>query len=145
MQPSDPVGDHELMYRNVRLGYHTQDDPPKVTSEAFFDPQRRPSVDRAELCGHDPLHTRLGRDGVAQLLAGEVRSIDDVVLHEPLRVYNVDVEPKPIMNDPVYRDNPAHAQIYLKPESNNDKLFRRLRVSLARLANSKPWAIPPGS
>ncbi len=133
----DRVGDGEVLYRNVRLRYCTPDETVKVRSEAFFDPQRRPSVDRAELCSHDPAYTRRGVDGVVSLVAREVRAIDDVLLHDPVRVFMVDVEPRPL------QDNPAHAQIYLQPESNNDRVFRRLRISLARLANTRPWAIRP--
>ena len=139
MLPTDQVGDEEILYRNVRWKYCDTSTPGviRLSPEAFFDPQRRPSVDRGVLCNHDPSHTQLGNDGVAVLIACQVRKIDDVLLLAPVRTFRVDVEPKPL------HSNPAHAQVFLDPSSNNDKVFRRLRTSLARIANSHPWAIEP--
>jgi hypothetical protein len=141
-----PVDDDELLYRNVRGGEHTVDSPPLVLPEAFFDRARRPSVDRARLCGDNPRHTQLGTDGVAVLKAGEIREIGDVALTPPKappRAFMVDVDAKPITGLPGGRSNLAHAEIFLTPASDNDRVFRKLRVALARLANQRPWAIEP--
>ena len=140
---ADRVEDEEVLYRNVRLDDCFRSGPEKVRSSAFMDRERKPSVDRAELCDHNPFYTRRGSDGVVSLLAGEVRQIGDVVLQAPLRVYEVDVQPDPIKDHPELPDNPAHARIYLRPDSDNDKLFRRLRIALARLANQRPWEVEP--
>jgi hypothetical protein len=52
----------------------------------------------------------------------------------------IDVEHKPIENDPFEPDNPAHAEIYTDPECSK-KEFRRVCEALARLANEVGWLI----
>lgn len=143
MQPSDAVGDKEHLYRNIRAEYGVAGNPPHINPEGFFDEERKPSVDRAMLCAYNASYTRRNADGVAILVAKEVRDIGDIYLGEPAKFYGVNVISDPIENDAILPDNPAHAKIVLDPWFDHKKLFRRLRHSLARLAESRPWAIPP--
>ncbi len=137
MLPTNLVDDDEHLYRNIRARYGGAGNPPRVDPEGFFDDEKKPSVDRAAICGFNPVHTRRDTDGVALLIAGEIRGIDDINLEAPLRRFAVDVIPDELPT------NPAHAKIVLDPWMDHKKLFRRLRHSLARLAERRPWAIPP--
>ena len=93
---------------------------------------------------YDPSHTQLASDGVAELHARRVRDIDTVVLQRtPPITCKVDIEPKPSQDEPGQPDNMAHAQVYLDPDIDNDKVFRRLRVGLARVADERTWATSP--
>lgn len=96
---------------------------------AFADRQRRPSVDRAHLRGFDPVKTKFNStDAVVSITAQKVRAIRgsrNDAKGNPIQEYVADVEPKP------EADNPSHAEIYGRPEFDNDKLFRRIRESLA--------------
>lgn len=145
----DRVADDEVLYRRVphRPGHFLDENGRvRVTSQAFSDRRFRPSVDRAKLCGHDPSHTRAApTDAVASLVARQVRGIDTVEQRnekgEVILRHSIDVEPRPIRDDPVLPDNPAHAEIFAVPEFQNERTFRKLRESLALLAE---WQIPPG-
>ena len=55
---------------------------------------------------------------------------------------SVNVEYKPILNDPTEADNDAHAEIYTSPACNK-KGFRKLIEKLALLANARPLEIEP--
>jgi hypothetical protein len=58
---SDHVYDDETLYRSVvpSLWKQKSDGEFYLSSQAFADRNRRPSVDRARLCGHDPSYTQL--------------------------------------------------------------------------------------
>lgn len=136
----DFVNDDELLYRVVYAKHIVAlpDGKVEIKSEAFGDRQKRPSVDRAHLRDFDPNLSRAAfgsNRGVVALYAREVRAIS------PLDAYDknqnliagpqVDVEPKPII-DPV--SNVAHAEIFGTPAIEKDNLFKRLKVSLSRIA-----------
>src|SRR5450755_3773573 len=96
----DSVGSDEVLYRNVTCGRNRCSIQPdgtlKFSSQAFLDRAFQPSVDRANLCNSDPIHTRRHKDdGVTSLLAGEVKALKDVGLpnkHGELDlIYEVDV------------------------------------------------------
>lgn len=129
----DRVDDDEILYRSVVPELWKQKGAGEfyLSSQAFADRHRRPSVDRARLCGHDPGHTQFRpSDYVCSLVTEEVRAIDTVVRYDkkgnPQARHNIDVEPVPLS------DNPAHAEIYAVPEISSESLFRRLLERLAR-------------
>jgi|SRR6266699_3109387 len=145
-----PVADEEILYRRVPrvdgLYLVQADGSIEISSAAFSDRSFRPSVDRAELCHHDPGKTqRESSDGVVSVVTGEVRSIDTVVQNDVkgnlIQTFHVDVEHVPILKHPTLLDNPAHAEIYLIPISSNKAVFRRLCERLAQLANDRHWEI----
>lgn len=131
----DRVDDDEVLYRSVKrtLWKQKNDGEFYLSSQAFADRNRRPSVDRAELCGHDPSYTQFRpSDYVCSLVAEDVRAIATVVKRDrkgvPQVRHNIDVEPVPLS------DNVAHAEIYAVPEISGGRLFERLLERLAYLA-----------
>lgn len=138
------VLDSEILYRRVVYGSsyeYTENGEPVVTQTAFSDPKKQPSVDRALLCNHDPSRTQ-GKDlrnGVVSLITAEVRAIGDISTNSaPLVKHTIDVIYVPILDE-----NLAHAEIRAAPEIASDKVFRRLRVALAILAQKRKWEIYP--
>ena len=117
---------------------YSYDNTGKVTihSTAFFDPNRQPSVDRAELRGFNPVLSQIDEtDGIVSLIAGNVRSI-------PIADHTVDVIHAPVSG------NPAHSQIVITAEgtisnTKQRKAFRTLRKALARLATENRWTLEP--
>lgn len=131
----DHVDDDEVLYRAVKPELWKQKPNGEfyLSSQAFADRERRPSVDRGSLCRHDPGYAKFhSSDYVCSLTAGEVRAIDTVIKHDKKGVsqvrHNIDVEPVPLSNDP------AHAEIYAVPELSGGRLFERLLERLALLA-----------
>jgi hypothetical protein len=131
----DRVDDDETLYRSVvpELWKQRNDGEFYLSSQAFADRNRRPSVDRAKLCGHDPSYTQFRpSDFVCSLIAEDVRAISTVVKHDKKGVpqvrHNIDVEPAPLSH------NGAHAEIYAIPEISGGRLFERLLERLAYLA-----------
>ena len=87
IMPKTFVNDNETLYRRVPYGrnlYVVQPDSSiRFSSQAFSDPRYRPSVDRAELCHHNPTHTQLKpSDGVISLVTHNVRSIEGIVQND---------------------------------------------------------------
>jgi len=148
----DEVSGDEVLYRGIRDDQRRYsvlpDGTVRFTSEAFKDPERQPSVDRANLCGNDPAHSQRDQsDGVTSLVASEVRAIDDVGQTNKsgalISAYFVDVKPDPLENHPKFGTNLAHAVVCTDPTCRNDNEFRKLRRSLARLAGQRGWLIKP--
>lgn len=138
------VEDDKILYRRVVYkteNWHVDESGElRVTHSAFSDPQNRPSVDRANLCGNNPHWTQQGddRNGVVSLLTLEVRAIADSVTNsQPPVQHHLDVLHVPEAN------NYAHAQIEADPTITSSGTFRRLRISLAILANRRGWLIKP--
>jgi len=134
------VKDDEILYRRVQAGKNRKVSQPdgtfRLSSQAFGDPNYRPSVNRAELCGNDPGKVQLdSTDGVVSLVTRDVRAIDSVIQYDkdrPIQSYNIDVEHVPELN------NFAHAEIFMSPTTRSQGVFRRLQERLARLAK---WEI----
>lgn len=133
INPWDPVSDPELLYRRVlpvHVDYEVQ--PPQPVSEAFFDRDKKISVDRADLCGHDPTHTQEKSENFVRCLRAKgVRGINDVVTGDERTgkaQHDIDVVPYPL------NDNDAHAHIVGKPHVSSKGAFRKLRHSLLRLS-----------
>lgn len=141
----DLVRNEEILYRSIRREFATKDSDGvwRFTSEAFRDPERKPSVDRARLQGHRPVASRRGpTDGVARLVTEDVRSINGVIERTEDRQeipYRIDVIPDPILHDPELPDNPAHAKIVGDRPINN-AAFKKLKQILSQLALS---VVPP--
>ena len=144
------VADDEILYRRIPyvegLYVVQSDGAVKVSSAAFSDRSFRPSVDRAELCHYDPRRTQRDlSDGVVSVVTRDVRSIDTVVQNDKdgklIQTFDVDIEHVPTLNHPTLPDNPAHAEIYMKPACPNKSVFRKLAERLAQLANGRPWEI----
>lgn len=138
------VADGEVLYRRVPRQYYTvaPDNTLKVTSQAFAERNQRPSVNRADLCNHDPVPMCNGpTDGVVSIVTKDVRDTDTVVQNDargrPIQIYYVDVDPAPLA------DNPAHAEIYVQPQCPTPNVFRKLCTRLARLANERAWEVYP--
>ncbi|MCC6453729.1 MAG: hypothetical protein IT328_02175 [Caldilineaceae bacterium] len=136
--------DDETLYRRITYKpdhWHMDDTGElRVTHTAFSDPQNKPSVDRARLCSNNPSWTQQDdeRNGVVFLLAHEVRAIADIITNSnPPIKHQIDVIHVP------EEDNHAHAQIEPAPVISSKGTFRRLRVSLAFLANRRGWLIKP--
>lgn len=140
----DHVDDNETRYRSVvpELWKQKDDGEFYLSSQAFADRYRRPSVDRAKLCGHDPGYAQFRpSDYVCSLMAEEVRAIDTVVKHDKKDVpqvrHNIDIELVPLSN------NDAHAEIYAVPEISGGRIFERLLERLAYLARWESGFAPP--
>lgn len=139
------VTNEEVLYRCVFYGrntYQIQNNIAYLTSQAFADRAKRPSVDRADLCGNNPCYSQKNeKDAIVSLITKDVRLINNVIQNnpkgEPEFTYKIDVLPRPL------EENPAHAQIEPSPEYRNDKPFRKLLERLAFLANQRGWEIEP--
>ena len=138
--PESLVADTETLYRAVRNDPRfiaiDSDGNARISSMAFNDPSRRPSVDRAALCPGGPQETRdrfRPGSGILSLLAGDVRTL--TATHGGKgTIYGVDVEPVPLW------DNPSHAEIFGRPPFDTDKVFERIKQALTRIAT---LTLPP--
>lgn len=141
------VGNDEILYRRVpaRPECVAETDGQRIVSaSAFNDRGRKPSVDRANLCGNNPSSCKNDEaDGVAFLVTEHVRRIDSVRRPPPEQAfYRVDVVARPIPanSERGLRENPAHAQVESDPAMESDARFRKLKEALARLAR---WIVEP--
>lgn len=140
LEVSDSVVDNEVLYRALapdpRMLAVDAEGNQRISSSAFNDVGRRPSVDRARLCPGGPEESRTrfrAGSGILSLEASDVRGITAV--HGGTgQVYGVDVEPVPLA------ENPAHAEIFGRPPFDTDKVFDRIKQALARIARV---TIPP--
>jgi hypothetical protein len=142
------VRDEETVYRRIPHGtpngnkfYSITNTTVKISSQAFTDREKCPSVDRAVLCDHDPSYSQISSDdGVVSFLCNQIRAIDNIKYAPGTAqevVYKIDIIWRPI------ESNKAHSQIEPSPEYKNEKVFRRLRERLAYLANERGWEIFP--
>jgi hypothetical protein len=135
---TDYVHDDELLYRAIRKAFVIEmDGKLRCGVESFRDPERKPSVDRAKLLAFRPYLTRRDEtDAVGSLVARAVRALHIVQRSGPKGniefVYQIDVIPDPIRNDPELPDNPAHAKICAVPDIGSNA-FQRLKEELADL------------
>lgn len=159
------VEDHEILFRRVicgssgyvvsaagdaadgQVGAAVAPGVP-ISASAFADRVSEPSVDRETMCLSAPPETwtQEGEDnGVLWLQTGAVRAAKQVQLDSKGKVvvqtYDVDVAHRPIAGVDGQRDNPAHSVVHTRPGClDKGNVFRRLRESLARLAQ---WKILP--
>ena len=131
----NPVLDAETLYRAIRSDARLltldSEGRPRISSMAFNDPGRRPSVDRAALCPGGPAETRdrfSPGSGVLALMARDVRTLTTTHGGTGI-IYGVDVEPVPL------QENAAHAEIFGRPPFDSDKVFERIKQALTRIAS----------
>lgn len=129
-----PVEDSEWLYRRV--------DPLKVDwrggrcrpgSQAFGPIENGMSVDRAELCDHDPNHVKKKpTDHVCSATAGAVRNIKTEKFSKGKSTgefYGTDVRATP------EEHNVAHADVHETREFPSRSMYKRLKASLAQTFN----------
>jgi len=121
----------------------------KLTSTAFNDPNRQPSVDRRSLRASLDECKVKSTDGLVRLVADEIRKLQiaqiDAATREPAGTnYQIDVMHRPIDlgNDRGEPPNPAHSQIEATPALNRSR-FDKLKELLARLAEKNGWLVQP--
>jgi hypothetical protein len=160
MKKNDFVRNEEELYRSVRGKLEEEYSyGPKgnlqISSEAFRDRDRKPSVDRAELRKFNPALSKLSdTDGVVSLMTADVRAIGTVKTKDQnadIVVHAVDViyDPNPKSNP----ENYAHSQIIVNPDffetdifdtdSKKERTFYKLKKALARLATKRGWTLEP--
>jgi hypothetical protein len=133
--PTTYVEDEERLYRLVQPKYvQWTEVGPRIGVNAFLAVNWRVSVDRAELCGHDPSHTQVdSMDYVCSMLTSDVRATSTVWsgpskgVSAPTK-YEIDVEHVP------EHDNHAHAEIYGNPPISRRKPFSKLKERLALIS-----------
>ena len=153
MNKNDFVRNDEILYRSVRGKYgeeYAYDNigKLKVSSEAFRDRDKKPSVDRAELRGFNPVLSKLSdTDGVVSLITADVRAIGTV----KTKIQNTDttVHAVDVIYDPT-PENPAHSKIVVNPEffgskSKQRNVFKLLQLALAELAEKNGWTLEPST
>ena len=130
------VSDDEWLHRRVRLGECKRVQPPKqVSSSAFNDTGKKPSVDRAAL--RPAAQTKMeASDGVVRLLTEKVRGIGIPIDAPNPPNFEVDVWSR------AEPENAAHAQIEPIPNMSSSR-FYKLKEALARLAEQEDWVIEP--
>jgi hypothetical protein len=124
---TDRIPDDESLLRSVPAGTELTREPEfsRPPSQAFFDRNLQPSVDRRCLLSNLLDARRTPGAGIAELIALAVREIRGVgSASNPVAV---DVHPDPVPG------NPAHALICTTREVSESE-FRRLRHALARCA-----------
>ena len=153
MAENDHVQDDEELYRNVRSDpkynhYSYETGGFAIEPDAFWDGDKRPSVDRASLLDCYPHRALLDdTNAIVSIMAGDVRTrtIEDINKVNDSVPHAVDVVFCPEC------DRPAHSLIIMNPErfeSNNKQknAFRYLQKALARLANEfiveHGWTLP---
>jgi hypothetical protein len=136
------IHDQEKLYRSIEADkrlYKNIDGKLYLSSQAFCDRQEQPSVDRAELCNHDPKHTKKSKKaGVVYLLTHEVRNSKIFSQHPDGDVnYQLDAKAAPSPK------NQAHALIIGKPKYKSDRAFKKVQERLAILAAKNGWCLMP--
>jgi hypothetical protein len=143
----------EILYRRILANkglYEIQPDKRVLFfSQAFAERTFRPSVERAKKCENNPRHTLGPHEdaGVTSLVTRDIQGINDLIQYDSsgrnrIQTYSVDVEYKPIINEPPLPDNDAHSEIYTLPPCSRG-VFKRLCERLALLANARQWEIKP--
>jgi len=146
-----PVEDDEILHRSVpAAAVHWVSGGWRLSSEAFNDRRMRPSVDRHHLRPDAVDSKRSENDGVAQLVAGEIRACDKVIHNADAApgqqiTYQLDVCPDPIADDNPegLAPNPAHAVIASHPAVASGSRFKKVKEALCRLAERRDWVIRP--
>lgn len=147
---NERIGDGESLYRRASKACIVYEgDGERISSTAFNDRGSKPSVDRAAL-RNSPEETKVAAtDGIIEMTAADVRGIRDVRVTtpdtDPPTYYAVDVQPRPIEEDPAngIAANPAHAQIEASPHPNPDSRFKKIKEALAFIATQRGWLIRP--
>lgn len=152
-----PVENDEKLYRSVRVDRTTfkpEAGTWRVSSQAFADRSRRVSMHRHSLCPNPP-HSAPPRvpdkvsglliDALVRFTASEIREIDITHPEGSSIRYLCDVEPDTAPTPNGTPQHISHCVITSSPvfPEKPDTPFRKLKERLARLADSREWAIPP--
>lgn len=145
------VDNEETLFRRIRYEWVDYDQGSfRLSSQAFADKGLKPSVNRQRLAPNPAATKHDDSDGVAELVAEEVRKIDSVMQNplappEEQKSYQLDVIPRPIPagNPEGEPENLAHAQIESDPLLENRSRFDKVKDALARLAERRPLVIDP--
>ena len=154
MAENERVQDNEELYRNVRADrkykhYSCKAGKVEIKYNAFRDPCKKPSVDRAKLLEFEPSRALLNEtNGIVSVKASDVRAIGTVKTEteDGDVAHTVDVVFCPTC------DRLAHSQIIVTPEFfdsdiKQDDPFRFLQKALARLATDdvteNSWRLRP--
>jgi hypothetical protein len=142
------VQDSEELYRSIKSqskAYTQVEGRTVFSSSAFDDRMLMPSVDRSALILNPRYSKHSPSDGIAKLIAREVRNSCKIAVdpNDPSIHHAVDVVHRPILNDPVDPDNLAHCQIECAPAFSTNSRFKKLKEALARLATSHGFVIVP--
>jgi hypothetical protein len=137
------VQSHERLYRLVQPKYvQWTEEGPQIGVNAFLAENWRVSVDRADLCGHNPSHTQVDdSDYICSMVTSDVRATDTVFKgpgegeSEPT-TYKIDVEHIPLP------DNYAHAEICGNPSISKRKPFSKLKERLVQISRWEPGFCP---
>lgn len=126
-----PVEDSEWLYRRVdSLKVDWRGGRCRPGSQAFGPIEKGMSVDRAELCDHDPNHVKKKpTDHVCSATAEAVRSIKTEKFNKGKptgEFHDTDVEATP------KEHNVAHADVHETPRFLNRNMYKRLKASLAQ-------------
>jgi hypothetical protein len=131
------VHDTEELYRAIKSkskAYTQVDGRTVFSSSAFDDRMLTPSVDRSALILNPRYSMKSPSDGIAKLIAREVRTSCKIVIDPnakgPSVEYAVDVIHRPILNDPVEPENLAHCQIECNPAISSNSRFKKLKEAL---------------
>jgi hypothetical protein len=141
----------EVLFRSVRPDEVTAEGSGKwrLSSTAFNDGGRKPSVDRAAIHPNPIEAKKNATDGIVELLTEEVRK-DRIIINADApahrqRIYIVNVFAREIRagNPQGLPENLAHAQIESAPAFQTDSHFKKLKERLCRLAETRPFRIAP--
>ncbi|MCJ2140260.1 hypothetical protein [Methylobacterium sp. E-066] len=143
------VENDEFLYRSIRANpsepeeYSYASGKLIISVSAFNDRGNKPSVDRSLLRDKPEEAKKNSSDGVAALLAEDVRNIKGVKVtaeRTDERTYYVDAIHRPLLADPV---NLAHCQVECDPELANPSRFRKIKEALAIIATKHGFVIDP--
>jgi hypothetical protein len=146
------VEDQETLLRSVPAsGEYYSHDPSgnlQLSSTAFNDRNRQPSMDRQVLLQSVDAAKKSATDGLIKLEANEIRAIQ---LHQvdnrgkpKAELHAIDVIYSPVLpgNAQGLAPNPAHSHLETNPPISASR-FNRLKELLARAAQKYGWIIKP--
>lgn len=122
-----PPANAEIKYYEIVNGKYT------ISSAAFNDRTFKPSIDLSRLCNNSPRHELEIQRGILKLVYSEIMTCSELTAGNDVK-YSVNVHHRP------EETNFSHCQIESSPEFANRNHFRKLRESLARIAD---WHIKP--
>lgn len=147
---SGTVGDDEQLYRRVKenigtqLCYKVEDGKTVFLHAAFNDPNKQPSVDRANLKHRsDPhLSRENASDGIVSLQAEGIRNLGPISKLNAKGKPTKDTFEVDVVADPRF-GNCSHALVSMSPSTAGSGAFMRLKEGLVRLANEAGWTVTP--
>lgn len=148
--PVTPINDSEELIRRIPSDSPHYAQPTqgcKLTSTAFNDPNRQPSVDRRGMKASLDACKLAPTDGLVCLIAEEVRRLELLEYDNGKPTgskHTIDVLHRPVEagNPQGLAENSAHSQIETTPAISGSR-FNKLKEALARLAEKRGWLVEP--